>query len=119
MNKVYKVGRRERKAVWIRLVAGWRASGLTREAYCEQEGLKLGDLKRWCYRVKQEQRIEQEQQASGISEAVFLPVEIEETQKAVGQIKLEHRDGFSMEVGADTDKGLLQEVVKILAGVVC
>ena len=113
MNKVYKVGRKERKAVWIRLAAGWRASGLTQGAYCEQEGLKFEDLKRWSYRVKQEQRIEQGKQA------LFVPVEIEETQKAVGEIKLEHRAGFSMEVGADTDKGLLQEVVKILAGVVC
>jgi len=118
MNKVYKVGRRGRKAVWVSIVAGWRASGLTREAYCQQEELKFEDLKRWCYRVKQEQRIDQEKEAVQ-SQALFLPVEISEEQKGVGQIKLEHRGGFSIEVGADTDKTLLQEVIKLLAGVLC
>lgn len=118
MHKVYKLERAERKAEWIKIIASWRSSGLKREDYCKQEGLKFNDIKRWSTIISREKREAQAQQGL-INQEQFVPVEITTEEKAVGGIKVEHRAGFWIEVRAETDKALLREVMAMLAGVVC
>lgn len=42
------------KEQWLSHVAQWRASGITRSAYCEQHGLKLHSFIYWIKRVREQ-----------------------------------------------------------------
>jgi hypothetical protein len=117
MHKVYKLERAARKAEWIRIIVNWRSSGLKREEYCKQQGLKFNDIKRWSYIISREKREAAQQRL--INQGQFAEVEITTEGKLASCIKLEHRAGFWLEVGVDTDKALLKEVMAMLAGVVC
>lgn len=117
MHKVYKVERAARKAEWVQILGNWRSSGLKREEYCRQQGLKFNDIKRWSTIISREKR--EAAQQGLINQEQFAAVEITAEGKAASSIRLEHRAGFWVEVGADTDKVLLQEVMTMLAGVVC
>lgn len=119
MHKVYKLKRAARRGEWIKIIANWRSSGLKREDYCKQQGLKFNDIKRWSYIISREKRLETQEQQGLINQEQFVPVEIRTEGKAASSIKVEHRSGFWVEVGTDTDKALLKEVMTMLAGVVC
>ncbi len=41
----------EKREQWQRHVDGWRSSGVTRKAYCEQNGIKLSTLDYWCKKL--------------------------------------------------------------------
>jgi hypothetical protein len=47
MHEVYNKShhRPARRQVWKTLVQAWRQSGLTAKRFCQQEGLKEGDLR--------------------------------------------------------------------------
>jgi hypothetical protein len=120
MHKVYKLERAARKAEWIKIIASWRCSGLKREEYCKEQGLKFNDIKRWSTIISREKRLGMQAQQKLINhQDQFVPVEITTEEKAVSCIKIEHRAGLWIEVGAETDKALLREVMNMLAGVVC
>jgi hypothetical protein len=71
-----KMTREEHKALRIKQLAGWGASGLTQQAYCEREGISLKTFQRWRHRLAA--------QAGALPGSVQLvPVRVADTVSAV------------------------------------
>jgi len=53
MHLVYtkSLTRAERRKHWQRIIADWHSSNLKRKVFCEQQQIKLADLRRWSYRL--------------------------------------------------------------------
>ena len=101
------MGRRyseEEISYWRRHVAGYEASGQTREAYSASQGIKIYQLDYWRWKFKRQ---------SAVSPSVesWIPVRIIEEESAldlnVGKVRITVKPGFN--------HALLSEVLRVLA----
>jgi hypothetical protein len=108
------VGRRRRsQAEADALVAEFEASGLLREAFCQQRGLAVGTLDKYRRRVHKRQ-----QSSSG----PMLPVEVvwcsgQNPNRGAGRegvLVVELRGGRRIEVGRGFDAGTLERLLTVL-----
>ena len=108
------VGRRRRTQAEVEaLVAEFEASGLMREAFCEQRGLAVGTLEKYRRRVHKGQPS---------SKGSMLPVEVvwstgqNPNRDAVreGVLVVEMRGGRRIEVRRGFDAGTLERLLTIL-----
>lgn len=96
--------KRENSESGSELVAGYRASGLTRRAYCEGLGIPVSTLD---YHVRRESERERKQ-------ARLLPVEWSAGTTA-SPLTLLLRDGLRLEVGANFEETTLRRLLAVLA----
>ena len=78
-------------------VRAWRQSGLTQQAYCEQQGLTLGSFKNWPKRYR--------------IHPVCLPVHITSATEPAGNIVLTHPSGIRVQIPAQQLTILLQALL--------
>jgi hypothetical protein len=112
MSEAGVVRRRRSQAESEALVAEFEASGLMREAFCEQRGLAVGTLDK--YRRRAHKR---EQSSSGS----MLPVEVvwstqnpnKDTARD-GVLVVELRSGLRIEVRRGFDGGTLERLLSVL-----
>jgi hypothetical protein len=48
------MSRESKRAVWVKRVAAFERSGLSRRAWCAARGLSMGSLDAWRYRLRRE-----------------------------------------------------------------
>src|SRR3974377_1255519 len=113
MNEAGEVRRRRSRVEAEALVAEFEASGLMREAFCEQRGLAVGTLDKYRRRVHKGQQS---------SKGSMLPVEVvwSTGQKPnrdtgrVGALVVQLRGGRRIEVGHGFDAGTLERLLTVL-----
>ena len=94
--------RHRRRSESDKLLADYRASGLTQKRWCQERGIGIASLRYWLKREREE--------ANGYS---LVPVEIEG--RAVGKGMLELRvNGLDLQVGAGSDLRRLADLLKEL-----
>ena len=112
MTEVGVVRRRRSQAEAAALVAEFEASGLLREAFCQQRGLALGTLDKYRRRVHR-----------GLQswDGLLLPVEVvpsraDDANRAGRDSVLivESRSGRRIEVGRGFDAGTLERLLTVL-----
>lgn len=82
--------REERRVLRCKQIAGWRASGLTQEAYCKREAISFETFRRWRRKLGDH----------GVQVAAqFVPVRVAEASSSVRADRLgEHADVLAQPV---------------------
>ena len=91
---------------WFDRIESWKQSGLTQQAFCEQQRLGLGSFRRWRGIFM---RGENPEVSSGVS---FLPVNV--TPAPASSLALVIDDHLRIEIPAGFDPVILQQVVQAL-----
>jgi hypothetical protein len=113
MSEAGVVRRRRSQAEAEALVAEFEASGLVREAFCQQRGLTVGTLDKY------RRRAHKRQESSG---GPMLPVEVvwstgqnpNRDAGGEGVLVVELRGGRRIEVGRGFDAGTLERLLTVL-----
>ena len=93
---------------WLVHATQWRASGLTRTAYCEQQGLKLHTFIYWLKRCK-----EQTESAGALT---LVPAKISAApQKPAADLVLECGNGSKLHIPAATSSAWLAALLIALS----
>jgi hypothetical protein len=102
-NKKRRQGvRHRRRAETDKLLADYRASGLTQKHWCEEHGIGITSLRYWLRREREEAR--------GYS---LVPVEVEGHRGGNGRLDLQV-NGVDLRVGAGSDLRALAALLKEL-----
>ena len=98
------------KEQWLAHVAQWRASGITRSAYCEQHGLKLHSLIYWNKRVR-------EQADGGDAKLTLVKAKVAKVtpHQATGMLVLECRNGSKLHLPSSTSASWLGALLGALS----
>ena len=94
--------RHRRRAEADKLLADYRASGLTQKHWCEERGIGIASLRYWLKREREEAR--------GYS---LVPVEVEGRSGGNGVLDLQVK-GLDLRVGAGSDLRALAALLKEL-----
>jgi hypothetical protein len=99
----------EKREYWQPHIEAWRLSGLTRRAYCEQNGLKISTLDYWC------QKLIRAEKENRMKETGWIPLQLSEDSGSgidlrIGRITVSVKPGF--------DSALLTEVLRTI-GTLC
>ena len=108
MSEVGVVRKRRSRAEAEALVAEFEASGLVREAFCQQRGLAVGTLDKY------RQRVHQGLQSGGGN---LIAVEVASTAHGANSdsvLVVELRNGRRIEVGRGFDAGTLERLLSVL-----
>lgn len=110
MSEAGEVRRRRSRAEAAALVAEYEASGLTREAFCQERGLAVGTLDKYRRRAHQ---------SSASSGGGMVPVEVvwsgrngDPSRESL--LVVEVRSGHRIEVRRGFDGGTLEHLLRIL-----
>jgi hypothetical protein len=113
--------REEQAKLWARRIAVWKASGLSRRAYCERESLSYDAHRRWSYRLRAG-----DGQAELLPVARFVPIAIGaqtgkpksvlsvQREPASDPIEIRLRGGRTLMLGAQFDEAAVARVVRLL-----
>jgi len=91
---------------WFDRIEGWKQSGLTQKAFCEQKQLRLGSFRRWCGIFVRGERPEA---SSAVS---FLAVNV--TAAPASNLALVIDDHLRIEIPVGFDPVTLQQVIQAL-----
>lgn len=112
MSEAGEVRRRRSRSEAAALVAEYEASGLTREAFCQERNLAVGTLDKY------RRRAHKSQAQSG---STVVPVEVvwsgrngDQSRESV--LVVEVRSGHRIEVRRGFDGGTLEHLLRILDG---
>jgi hypothetical protein len=94
--------RHRRRAEADKLLADYRASGLTQKRWCQERGIRIASLRYWLKREREEGR--------GYS---LVPIEIESRAGGNGMLDL-RVNGLDLQVGAGSDLRRLADLLKEL-----
>lgn len=131
MHTVYikSLTQAQRREQWQRIIADWRGSSLKRKAFCEQQQIKVADLKRWDYRLNQLNKqplISSSKIPSAVAQQsdpslTFVPVEMAPSSDAsvVSSLQLQHQSGFSVNINTQTDEQLIKKVIRLFTEATC
>jgi len=97
-------GRQQRRRLWERRVARWRASGLSMAAYCRQHGLSYWMFVSWRQRI--------ERTVTPATPLTLIPVVA--PPPSGGSITIRLPDGIGIEVEPGFDAGVLSAVMRAL-----
>lgn len=117
--------REERRVLRCKQIAGWRASGLTQEAYCKREAISFETFRRWRRKLGDH----------GVSVPLaqqFVPVRIAEVSRPVGAARLGERadvlaqpvevvlaSGRRLRFGEGLDESSLARLIRLLEVLPC
>ena len=108
MSEAGSVRRRRRSRVEVeKLVAEYEASGLTRDAFCQQRGLSVAALDKYRRRVQKWAR-------SGAGPMLPVEVVLSRAQGGNSVLVVESRSGRRIEVGRGFDGETLERLLTIL-----
>lgn len=93
---------RQRRSDWRQVVAGYRASGMTQEAFCARDGLALTTLQSWLYRPE----------PSKSATPTFLPVAVRES---ASPVELRIPSGMVLRFSVGADAGYVAELARRLS----
>lgn len=65
---------------WFEQVRAWRASGLSKTAYCAANGLKPANLYRWASRFQQQVSSPAEQRIPGLARSPFVQAVVQKSE---------------------------------------
>lgn len=112
----------DREQTWREIMARWRESGLSQQAFCEREQFKLTTFQYWRRELKRRDG-QQESTKDGAGELktsalrnpvpLFVPVEIAESQSA-SACEIVLGDGLVIRFPTPCDPGHIAQVVKTL-----
>lgn len=130
MHPVYtkSLTQKQRRAHWQGIIADWRESDLKRKAFCEQQQIKVADLKRWGYRLNQinHKPLLSHSPSGHAAEEIkpslsFMPVEIASPAHAnpADSLQLHHQSGFSVAINIQTDEQLIKKVIRLFMEATC
>lgn len=85
-------------------VKAWQRSGLTKTAYCGQQGLNLKTFSRWCSQM----------QRSAVLKGKLIPVEIVPQDGVVEPIRLKMSSGCELELPSATSPEWLGALLRCL-----
>jgi hypothetical protein len=117
--------RREGIEFWERHLEGWRASGLTQEAYCREQGLSFTTFARWRNRINRQRKV------ARAAPARLIPVTVKTapvpqtstpntiTQNNSGHIEIRLGNGRAIALGVAFDEDDLARVVRLLEALPC
>lgn len=123
MHEVYSehLSETERWEAWKRVEADWRSSGKFCRAYCEENGIKFKDFRRFLSAEGKKPARSLPPSTKPRETNSFVTVEIEPSDisytAAPEPLWLEHKTGFRLQVTCNTDAMLLQSVVKLLGDI--
>lgn len=115
------MAREEQTKLWARRIAGWKASGLSRRAYCERESLSYDAHRRWSYRLR-----DGDGQSEPLAAARLVPIAIrgqEGKPKSIlsvprepvsEPIEIRLRGGRTLMLGARFEEAAVARVVRLL-----
>ena len=110
-------------AHWTRVLNDWRASGLTRNAYCRREGIKPSTLDYWRPLVDQDRsRMTPPVEAKSVKEnlaserVTLIPVKITDPPRnsASNVLTLKSPSGWQVQLPAQSDPNWLLNVLRQL-----
>lgn len=96
-----------KERVWSGHLTGWRSSGLSRRAYCEQEGLSASSFDYW------QRRLRVKVTAGTDKGLTLVPVQLEKPASAATWI-LRSPGGWSLELPAAVTARFVADVLKRL-----
>ena len=96
--------REGRWAYWKSHVEQWKRSGLSKQAYCREHGLKAASLYRWCTRLRDREK----------AKPSFIPVRLPSIAANGYALELELVDGRMLRIGADADPVWVSQLVREL-----
>lgn len=100
-----KVKQRHRsEAEWRELVAAWRASGQTRDAWCREQGVGLESLRRWSKRIG---GTKPDAPVVELTRALWAPL-------AIGTVRLRITPRGEVELLGEFNEELLRRVLRVI-----
>ena len=110
MEKVHDAAKAKE---WLSHAERWRASGLSLNAYCAQNGLKYTTLKYWCYRSSSAAQ----RDVSGAGDLRIVPVQVSSSTDARSQfdshaIVIMHERGWRAVLPARLGADFVAEVLR-------
>ena len=96
--------REGRRAYWQSQVRQWQRSGLSKQAYCREHGLKAASLYRWCARLR----------AGETTQPGFVPVRLPSVGANGYALELMLVNGGVLRIGAGADPLWVSQLVREL-----
>jgi hypothetical protein len=101
-----------KRRVWTRHIRSWRASGLTRRAYCAREGVALSTFDYWRRRIP-DVKIGQTQEGPDQT-LTLVPICVEPTTRD-GALELHSPTGWRLTLPASVGSGFVGNLLKRLS----
>ena len=107
------------RAIWVKRVKDWQASGLSQVKYAKQQGLSRKRLSQWVNKVRQnkvpQSKGTRKQVALSVQPASIIPVRVQANHSPAGQMKLVLHGGIMLEWSHPPQAAWLAELLKGLA----
>ena len=98
-----KTSRAERRAYWQSHIAGWKASGQSKQAYCREHDLNPASFYRW-HRILRDES----------DYSPFIPLRLPLAVANRYAIELRLADGRELRIGGDADPLWVAQLVRAL-----
>ena len=99
-------------AQWAEHVRRWRRSGLTRAAYCAEQGVKAATLSYWAWRLDKAQRAVS---APAPAAPTFIPVQVAPAATVPVMVEVSYAGGLRLSLPAGIDVVWAAALVRALA----
>ena len=101
----------EKRKIWVSRIKAWKASGLSRVAWCKREGVCVSTLDYW--RLQVVATAADEGSPGGSSALTLVPVKIRDDE-CRGAVMLRSPGGWSVALPASTNAVSLADLLKQL-----
>mgnify|MGYP003609180472 CR=1 FL=1 len=105
------------RAIWVKRVKEWQASGLSQVEYAKRQGLSRKQLSQWVNKVRQNKVPQSKgtRKQASIQPTSIIPVRVQANQVSAGQMKLVLHSGITLEWLHPPQAAWLAELLKGLA----